>query len=136
MNKERIAHVIGLLTNSIMAESWDYGTWAEDFDKDEEAGTALPSCGTTACAAGWMGLNAKCNAEGFYLTKLGIPAYKEHRQTSAVCAYLDITYDDASGIFIDLHESLGENEDGEPLRAEDVTPAHVAQALQDLLNRG
>ena len=133
MNKERIAYVIELLSG-IRDSAWNYGTWAEDFDTED--GKALPICGTVACAAGWMGMDPKIRAEGFYITANGSPAFEDDRQTCAIAAYLGISYVDATDIFINLHDAMGYDDDGDPCTPDAVTPGMVASALQSLLNRG
>jgi len=138
MNKERVKYVIELL-GSIKPESWNYGTWAVDFDWDEVDMQGVPHCGTAACAAGWMGLNSKIRAEGFYVDSGGAPRFGSEVGTVAVADYLGITYKDSTRIFMNLEDDLTEDgvdlEHGDVPNTYGVTPQHVARALQELLDR-
>jgi len=131
MNRERIAYAI-TLADKIKDPAWNYGTWAEGCEIEEDK--SLPLCGTTACYAGWMGLDPQIQAEGFHIDRWGMPKYGKASQTQAVADYLGLTYEEAAQIFLYAHDHLPPNEDGEYPTADDVTPRHVADMLQKLLD--
>jgi len=54
------------------------------------------------------------------------PCFGQLHGVEALAKFLDISTDEVAHIFINLHEDVG-------IDAEEVTPIHVAEALQQLL---
>jgi hypothetical protein len=52
-NLEQLVMTRALVKEEIRQGKWDQGSWATELVKSDETGLREPSCGTTACVAGW-----------------------------------------------------------------------------------
>lgn len=57
------------------------------------------TCGTIACAAGWLALSADFNALGLYPNPAGCPIFKGSSAYHAMRVLFDITHNDAKELF-------------------------------------
>jgi hypothetical protein len=126
MHIERMKATIALLRKPPKNVEFDYCVWmAEGYDPMHPH-----ACKTVACAAGMMALYKPFQKEGLRWRNGAIRYGKLHNiNHNAVADFLEISYSDASVAFVNICRRYHD------LNINDVTPKHVADYLQELLDQ-
>jgi hypothetical protein len=103
--------------------AFDYTNWGKVTDSH--------TCGTVACAGGYLTLHAPFNAQGLWPNKRECltPLYGDYVGIGALAKFFDIDHEDTIAIFATAHRqsSIGKED------REQITALDIANLLQNLL---
>jgi hypothetical protein len=122
MHHERLAEAIRVLKEVHEKNlAFDYTSWGKDSH----------TCGTVACAGGYLTLHAPFNAQGLWPRQRYCltPLYDDYTDVAALAEFFDIDFEDADDIFVTAYKqsSIGKEDPTQ------VTALDIANLLQNLL---